>query len=536
MLISLLAPLFLLGLALLPLLRWLHRSGRHRRTLAVSHLGLWRGAAASHATAGERRPPDPAWRRRALLAALLCVALAEPQLTAPRTLLTLWVDDSISMLTREAQGNRLVEGLTQARAQLAELGPATEVEVRTLSEPWINQGTLTAASAARLVASAARQAPPEPPAPPTPPLALLHRDRLHWVLTDGADAALLAWPEGRRPDRIIQVGSVNRNVGLERLSARRNLQDPGSFDLLLKLTNGGSAAETRVLVVATDAGEVARSTQRLDPGAALLVHALMPAAAHVRATLQPGDALPEDDTIDLDLAPLRRHRVATDSGCPRALLAALATHPALALAAENASDVEAQLDCGSHRATQGLATLRVLADRLPQRLPGALQWSPALAEARHKSFDIARPQVVARLQARPADAVLLAIGGAPVIISRAGGSPLIETSLDFAAAARDPAIPLLVNLLFERLLGKRLLDETALTDRGANASRVVPAARPSADVAGVASAPLPSPARLEHELARPLLVIALLVLLWEIAALGRQWVRMRDQPTRGTFG
>ena len=63
-------------------------------------------------------------------------------------------------------------------------------------------------------------------------------------------------PATRRPDRVIQVGSVTRNVGLERLSARRNLDDPDRFDLLLKVTNGGNAAETRVVVFATDAGEV----------------------------------------------------------------------------------------------------------------------------------------------------------------------------------------------------------------------------------------------------------------------------------------
>ncbi|MEJ6000139.1 hypothetical protein [Paucibacter soli] len=525
MLISLVAPVFLLGLGLLPLIRWLHRGGRHRRTLPVSHLGLWRGATATQSMAGLRRPPDPAWRRRALLAALLCLALAEPQLTAPRTLLTLWVDDSISMLTREAQGSRLSEGLAQARAQLAELGAAADVEVRTLSQPWLKQDALTAASAAGIAAGAARQTPPA-----APPAALLHGERQHWLLTDGANAALLDWPEGRRPDRIIQVGDVQRNVGLERLSARRRLQDPGSFDLLLKLSNGGNAAETRLLVIATEAGEAYRSTQHIDAGAAVLVHALIPAAAQVRATLQPGDALVEDDTLQLDLAALRRHRVATDPACPSALLAALATHPALALAAEDASDVEAQLDCGSRRANQGRATLRVLADSLPQRLPGALQWSPALAEARRRGFDIARPQLAARLQAQPADAVLLALGGSPLIIERAGASPLIETSLDFTAAARDPAIPLLVNLLFERLLGQRLLDATAVTERGANASRVVPAARASA--AATAGAQLPSAARIEQELARPLLAIALLVLLWEIGALAQQWLRLREQPGR----
>ena len=132
--------------------------------------------------------------------------------------------------------------------------------MRTLGDPWHSLGALTEATVATLVAGAGRKEPTAPPA------ALLRRDSLHWLLTDGAHPALLEWPGDRRPDRIIQVAGVTRNVGLERLSARRNLNDPEQYDLLLKVTNGGTAAETRVVVIATDAGEIARSTHRLEAG------------------------------------------------------------------------------------------------------------------------------------------------------------------------------------------------------------------------------------------------------------------------------
>ena len=101
------------------------------------------------------------------------------------------------------------------------------------------------------------------------------------------------------------------------------------------------------------------------------------------------------------------------------------------------------------------------------------------------------------------DAVLLAVGDEPLIVSRAGATKLLETSLDFgsAAIARGPEIPLLVNLMFERLLGSRLLDAIAIADRGtgsvegravaradaergrAVAERLAPAARLGATVA-----------------------------------------------------
>jgi hypothetical protein len=531
-------PLGLLGLVLLPAMRWLHRGGRHRRAVAVSSLALWRAAAASPPAAGARRPPDPAWRRRALLAALLLIALAGPQWAVQRAAVTLWVDDGLSMLTREPAGpgvaTRLEVAWAQARSLLDGLGPA-DVEVRALSDPWRPLGAPTVTLGATLRAGAGKQQPGAPPA------ALLDPGRAQWLLTDGAHAAVLAWPEGRRPDRIIQVAQVTRNVGIERLSARRDPAQPDQLELLVKLSNGGTAVETRELVLATAAGEFSRSTHRLDAGASALVRTRVPAAAQVRASLQPRDALPEDDELALDLSPLRRRRVAVDPTCSAALRAAVAAHPALALVTPAPPDAQAVLDCGAQagaaRPAQPLPTLRVRADRMPLRPQGLLQWSATLAEAQRIRLDPARLLLAARLQAQPGDAVLLAAGDEAVIIRRQGGSAGLETSLDFEAMApaRGPEIPLLVSLMFEQLLGSRLLDAIAITDRGAAAAQVAPgpqlgtgagagatAEQTAGQTAARAAATTTAP-QAPRDLAWPVLVLALLVLLWEIAALGRQW-------------
>ena len=512
-------PVWLFGVLLLPVIRWLHRCGRQRRAVPVSRLDLWRRAAASSPAAGERRPPDPAWRRRALLTALLVVALAEPQLPEQRTDITLWIDDSLSMLTREEQGTRLAEGLAQVRSLLAEV-PRADVEVRTLGDPWHSLGALSEATIAAIVAGVGRKEPAVPPG------ALLRRDSLHWLVTDGAHGALSEWPGDSRPDRIIQVGSTTRNVGLERLSARRNLNDPEQYDVLLKVANGGTAPETRVVVLATDAGEIARSTLRLGPGGFTLVNAVIPASANVRATLQPGDALAEDDAIVLDLDPLHRRRVATDAKCPTVLRAAVAAHPALALAEEDATDVDAMLDCGTRGAASSVATIRVLANRAPMRPHGSLQWSSSVPESRRIRLDTEQLQVAARLETRPEDAVLLAVGDEPLIVSRPGASKLLETSLDFglAEAMRGPEVPLLVNLMFERLLGSPLLDAIAIVDRGAGSAKVAPSERAGAK----AVAQVPSDSRSLRDWAQPFLVAALLVLLWELVALARQWYRLNE--------
>jgi len=324
-LLSLAAPLALLGLLALPLIRWLHRGGRHRRALAVAYLPLWRHAAASLAAAGQRQPPDPAWRRRALLAALATLALAAPQWRAPSQRITLWADDAPSMFVHEPGGTRLALALVQARREAAALG-ANDVELRLLGDPWRARD----ATADPPISTGAGAGGGKVPGPP--PAALLRRDRRHWLLTDGVHAAVARWPAGMRPERVITVGSVRRNVGIERLAAQRMASGDERLEVLARLANGGAAAETRDIVLYADGREVARLRRTLAPGAAESLRFTLPMARALRAQLQPADALPDDDALALDLAPLARRRIAVDARCAPALRAAVAAHPALAAA------------------------------------------------------------------------------------------------------------------------------------------------------------------------------------------------------------
>lgn len=547
--LSLAAPGWLLGLALLPLIRWLHRGGRHRRALPVAHLGLWRGAVMRSPAVGQAQPPDPAWRRRALLTALLLLALAGPQLPAPPRPVTLWVDDSLSMLTREAQGTRLALALAQAEALLAER-PGAEVEVRALGDPWQRLGapgapapspspTSVAAAAAlevRIAASAGAEA-------AAPPAALLRTDREHWLLTDGAHSALQQWPDGRSADRVVQVGEVTLNVGLATLAARRSPQAAARADVLVKLSNGGNAVETRELVVYSGDAEASRSSHHLAPGASVLVAVQVAATDRVRATLQPGDALAADDQLQLDLSPLRPRRVAVDASCPAALQAAVSTHPGLSLAAPDGRDAAAALECGGAALVGRLPTLRVRDGDSSRWPPDPVQWSAALPASQRVQVESGQLPVAASLKPQPGDTVLLALGDEPVIVVRAGATPRVETSLDFGAlaTARGSQTPLLVNLMFERLWGGRLLGEVVTSGRGAAASHIVPGAQPAAAVQAPAQpsqtamvqTPQAAGPRPLAQGMRPVLLIAVLALLWEIAALGRQWARLGRQPQAG---
>jgi hypothetical protein len=197
------------------------------------------------------------------------------------------------------------------------------------------------------------------------------------------------------------------------------------------------------------------------------------------------------------------------------------------VAKENSADAEAMVECGADGTARNIPTMRVIADRVAAAPRGSVQWSSAVPESRRIALDPERMQVAAHLAVRPADDVLLAIGDEPVIVRRVSSpNKRIETSLDFASAEtlRHPEVPLLVNVMFEQLLGGELLDAIAISDRGAGAAMVVPS-----DGAGtMADATRSGDSRPLRDAVQPLLVAALVVLLWEMIALALQWRRLRD--------
>lgn len=515
--LSFATPAWLLGLLLVPVIRWLHRGGAQLRSVPVSSLALWRKTATAGPSAGERRPPDPAWRRRALAAALLSVALAGPRSAAPVERITLWVDDSLSMLTREAGGTRLETGLAKVAAELASR-PRAEVEVRALGNPWPRQDGLSSEAIAALVRDAGQR---EPAAPPS---GLLRADRRHWLLTDGADAEFLEAAAGIGFSRVFRVGEITRNAGIVRVSARRSLADRDRLDLELQVRNGGDAAEERVAILSTESGEVTRASIKLEPGASATVSAAAPMASAVQARLEPGDALAADDTLALDASPLLPRRVAADPACSAGILAALQAHPAL-LVTGDAAAADLAVECGGTAGPPAVPRIRFLREHPPVRVDGPLLWSSSVGVTQRGSLDSLDLQTRGPL-APPgsADTLLLAAGSMPLIVERRNaGAPLIETALEAAAddASRTVA-PLLVALLVDRAVSASLLDAVAVTARTEHAIAVVPREGSMSAAPDSAASALQS-----RHWVRPLILAAALVLLWELATLLRRWRRER---------
>jgi hypothetical protein len=512
--LSLAAPAWLAGLLLLPLLRWWHRGGAPVRALPVARLALWQGAGAATAAAGVQRPPDPVWRRRALLLALLCAALAAPQLERPGSRITVWVDDSPSLLAREDGGRRLELALAQAKAALH---VADEVEWRALGAPWQLAGTRAEQAGPVLAAGAAGM---RSNAPAAPPMALLRADRQHWLLTDAVHPSTSLWPAGHVPDRVIQVGTPLHNLGLTRLAARRLPDAPGMLDLLVAWANGGSAIARRTLVLTADGREVERRDISAEAGAGGSLRLRLNSGLRLEAQLAPPDRLSSDDRLLLETSVLQPQPIRLDPRCGPLLQAAVRAHPALRSVAGPESP-RLQILCGDDPAVEGAAVLRLHADRLPAPVTGPLAWDAGLAPVVPLAVDALR--VAGRLQPAAGDQVLLSAGAQVLAVQRAprpGDGPRIDTVLDPEAMGRTPdgAWPRLMNRLLEQLIGGPLLDAVASTGRPAQAVQVTPGTLP----ATVSGDQRRSATRTRLDLAPPLLWLALALLLWELASAARR--------------
>jgi hypothetical protein len=514
--LSFATPAWLLGLLLVPVIRWLHRGGPQRRAVPVASLALWRKAETTGPAAGARRPPDPAWRRRALIATLLALVLAGPQTAVEIKQITLWVDDSLSMLTREDGVPRLARGLELAATELASR-PGVAVEVRTLSHPWEVHRGLDAGAIGELVAAAGQQEPAPPPA------ALWRGDCEQWLVTDGASDAL----DGRGYRRVIQVGDMRRNVGLLRLSARRSLEDRDRLDVEVQARNGGDTAEERAVALSGDGGEILRSKLRLEPGESVTMSASAMVGSRLSARLEPGDALEADDSISLDTSLFAAKPVNVDPSCPASLVTALRAHPALTLTSETAG-AALSVVCTNAIAPGPQPLLHIQRGESPQAVDGPLLWSPTVDRSSRKPGDYAL-RTAGRLAAPQAkDLVLLATGATPLIVRRAGDAAiLIETSLDVGINAGDDpaALPLLVAFLVDEALSTSLLDSVAINARASGSVVVVPRAIAEADSGASATASATG----SRARSRPLLFLALLALSWELAVLLRRLRRERTE-------
>lgn len=513
-------PAWLAGLLLAPLIWYLHRRGPVLRRVPVPSVELWREAEASAASAGQRKRADPAWWRRAAIAVLLSLALAGPQWSEPAPPVTVWIDDSLSMLTAEPSGTRLEQGLALAQAALREAS-VRDVEVRRLSEPATARGGFDAGPAdAGPAAAGARE-------PRLPPPQALDPSRAHWLVTDGADADVNDWAAEAPIARRLQVGRAASNFGITRISVRTQLDDPAALAVQVRVLNGGSGRATRTLQLLAGGRPFGARDIELQAGAAgTFDFELGAAGTSITAQLSPADALAADDALTVDAAALAPLAVQVDARCSEPVRRAVRAHPALRLA--DGGPVQLAIDCSG---TQGTADTPhiVLASGVASDLDNTqLLWSGAASSLRRRLAGHLPPRTRGSLAAPgERDIVLLASGSTPLLILRAGPPRLVESAIDLEAPgyASGPGLPLLLAGLADVAIDATLLGRTVSVDRGDDASRILSLEAP----------PLPARAEPQNDAAPlgllPLLLLALALLAWDLWALlrrlGREWTAMR---------
>ena len=470
---------------------------------------LWEANRETGQAADRAQHADPAWRRRALLAGLLSVALAAPLLTVERQQVTVWLDDGLSMMTREQNGQQRWQlGMEQAQ-QAAAGQPGRAFTWRTLG------GSRAALPMDRLTRLEPRVSEDDVPA-----AGALDRNSEHWLVTDGTDGRLASWAAKAGIARVFVAGSTTENVALLALTARADLRSGSRLALEVTVANNGARAATRTLEVSAGKELLIRRALQLQPGELLRsrLDIARPEAA-LEARLDPGDALELDDSLALQPSGFERTRVAVPANCGAALRNAIAAHPQFAIA--DVAGAAVRIACGADSAAPaGTARLTVLQGGRSRALTAGTLWSQTAIDtgmavplpAGMRAYDT-------RLAVGPADQVLLWTGNEPVASVTIGPLRQVRTILDLenAVVSRQPEYALLIATLLDSVSGQAQLNKVARVAFDRAATRIAPERLPVAAT--------PAPARGEPgsiDFTAWLLAAALCVLAWDILATARQ--------------
>lgn len=454
--LELASPWWLLGLALLPWVRWLHRFRAGERLLRVPALFLWKQAGVSAAPGERRADPDPAWRWRALLVTLLVLALAGPMWSWQSPLqIQIWLDDLPSLFSREADGQSRIDLAADSLSAALAGSEVAEVTLHTLWRPGetrspnkLDPRSLRTVLHAWLTGPGSGPRPSHLPQPPP--------DTRRWLVSDGTRPPN---PRAFPFHRSIPVGRNTENVALTRLAVRPSLDEPDrSLGLVSALNAGIKPAETGLELDLN--GEILeRRNLTLAPDEPVVLGFALPrgAAGTLSARLRPGgDALALDDSLQLALGPATQDVALTVSGdCGAAVTAAVEAHPGLRRS--TAENPGLRLWCSAEPpSADEPPTLWLLAGaggdppteppvwsdpttENPPRLRAAwIRLLPTHAAITGRSLMQAGDRILIGETERPRRIGVLFDLNAPVLAAR-------------------PELPMLLDLLFERLAGRELL-------------------------------------------------------------------------------
>ncbi len=429
---------WLVALGVIPLIRWLHRRQAPLSLHDVSAVFLWRATVEEDSAGHELRPPDPAWKRRALIVALLVLALAAPYINRENDSVTVWIDNSPSMQALEDGEPRMVAA-ERALALLLDQRSDTRISRQDLVTPY-----------------------PE----------LLDSSSANWLVSDGASEELRHWAKNAQFDRVIQAGQATNNSAVTQLSVRHDLVDQETLQVLVSVSNAGESVDERTVQLLQ--GDQLVDTEELLIGPGQTVHwqtRLSADTGSVTAMLNAGDALTGDDYLTIPGAAVEPLQVHVDENCDANLRLAFFLHPALT-AARSGTTNDLLVTCSGELAhvtdlqvedpqgprihfVQGTSSpVTSLPVWLPyEGLPGSLQLS----------VDNLRATVWPRDSQERDSKTLLRANGVPLVRASPlpdGKTSRVETVIDFRDQnfAKQAVYAGLVATLVDAATGRSLLD------------------------------------------------------------------------------
>ena len=510
--IGLHAPFWLALLAVIPLIRWLHCFHRQCSAFPVTTLFLWKSFAQSVESDSSASRPDPRWLLRALIASLLVLALSEPYLqTEKGQPVQVWVDDSISLFTREGDQTRMQLAITQLLDHLRLAGPAqirinslsgTKTELLLQPENNSNWGSLITEWAAL---------PGEEPSPPA--LSSLSMQSQHILLTDTADSLLNQWAQKAPLTKIIHSGEASHNIVLSRLSLRQPLDDSTSTSALLQINNLSINPDTVQLSLELQGVTLIQQAVDIPALQRILLSFTLPAAKegrlHARIAAK-DDSLSLDNELFLDLDQLYPSIFYQRMGdCGPYIKALLDSHPALIKVDRNPQFI---IDCSGAANSFESPTLRLNPPRSIQQTSQPAHWHPNF-----KRDALRFPQGLPYSSNAPSlssnNSPILSADGRMLILKAKGSPQTIDSYLDThnTGFTQTPEFPLLIMTLIEQLSGQPLSHEPLTSTRDVNASRITPLGLDS-------SLSAPASTHSQHQsLVNPLLFTLLALLLLDAA-------------------
>ena len=505
-------PLWLALLGLVPALWWLHRLRDRGFDFPVAALFLWQPSKVAISQGMRIDTADPAWRRRALLAAVAALALAGPLLHSGQAPLTVWVDDSPSMFATES-GTTRIELAAAEVVRRAQADAVSGFTLRSLGDPAVAIHVDSARELADKLTSwpVARQN-----LRPPPPV-LMDKSQRHWLVSDGADRDLADWSANAPLAAIIEVGSKRNNAVIDAIAARANPDNARMMDLQFHIRYSGSIPGSRTLVISgtKNPGE---QIVELAPGLPHVVTASAAMGQTITARLEPPDAMALDDSLVLtgDASAAIAVRIGAD--CPAALTDALDAIPGLEPSAAPARRAGLIVACASMSdlpPTDSPAVYFVAPETGVQRLP-APQWSAHAGPLRSIPVDNVSGAEIA-LGPGVAVTPLLSADGRTVIAlhQSPGQSPAIYVGLAIDNTAWTPqtSFALLVARLAELVTERQLLDPVIEIRQEVTDEAISPRYRMRPNVVAIPAA------ESDREIAPWLICAALLLVLWDLVAL-----------------